>query len=218
MTLRFGVIPTNGRECVEKAVAALLPQVNGLIIIEAGGSVTRRIYPEGVAVLPDPLAPDLNISRWWNLGIDWAAQQAAAMGATTWDVAVINDDVIVPSTWLCYIADDMRALGCLAGCSGGHGGSPTIHRRAEPVSLFTRLQGFAFVIAGESGLRADEDLKWWYGDDKLGAEAAAAGGMVMFPGCSVQHLYPNAQTTLDHQPQIGRDRTTFITKMGYTPW
>lgn len=215
--IRLGVIPTNGRECVLQSVNALLPQVNYLAVIEAGHDRIHNQYPDGVIVLPDHQG-GLNISRWWNLGLDWAEKIALASDEDTWDVAIINDDVIVPPTWFCYIADDMRALGCKASCSGGNGNSVHVQRHAGPVSVFSRLQGFAFVIAGESGLRADEELHWWYQDDKLGADAAVAGGMVMYPGCEVRHLYPNGQVTGEMQVQIGLDRETFVRKMGYAPW
>lgn len=215
--IRLGVIPTNGRACVFQAIEALLPQVNYLAVVEAGPERTHNEYPPGVTVVPDHLTT-LNISRWWNIGLNWAEKVAQASGEETWDVAVINDDVIVPDTWLCYVADDMRTLGCKAACSGGNGNSVTIHRNPGPINIFTRIQGFAFVIAGESGLRADEDLHWWYQDDKLGADAASAGGMVMFPGCAVNHLYPNSQMTNEMHVQIAQDRAVFIEKMGYVPW
>jgi hypothetical protein len=216
--IRLGVIPTNGRECVVRAVNALLPQVNYLAVVMAGPDrAYRSSYPEGVTVLSDPDA-GLNISRWWNIGLTWAEKIAQASGEDAWDVAIINDDVIVPSTWFCYVADDMRSLGCKAACSGGSQSSVIIHRAPGPISTYTRMQGFAFVIAGESGLRADEDLCWWYQDDKLGADAASAGGMAMFPNCHVQHLFPNGQMTPDMQVQIGLDRGVFVEKMGYAPW
>lgn len=217
--MRVATIPTNGRECVERAIEGISHQVDHIIIVEAGTTVERREYTDPkVIVIPDPEAPDLNISRWWNIGIDWAAARAKEEGLDAWDVAVINDDVIVPSTWFCYIADDIRALGCVAGCSGGRGPVPLMHRAPGIVSVLERIQGFAFVIVGESGLRADEEFKWWFGDDMLGQQAATMGGMVMMPGCHVEHLYPGAQTTMDHQPQIGRDRTRFIEKNGFVPW
>jgi hypothetical protein len=215
--LRVAVIPTNGRECVEKSIAAISPQVHWITIVEAGNIYQRREYTdEKVVVLQG--GEEMNISHWWNVGIDWAARYAAAAEATEWDVAVINDDVIVPPTWMCYVADDMRALDCAAACSGGRAQAPLIQRAAGPISLYDRIQGFAFVIRGESGLRAIEEFKWWFGDDDIGQRAASMGGMAMMPGCHVEHLYPGAQTTLDHQPQIGRDRDLFIATHGFAPW
>lgn len=214
--MQFGVIPTNGRDCVDRAVEALRPQVDRLAIVEGGDPVTKREYPENVDVLQG--GAELNISHWWNTGIDWAADIAKEAGAEKWDVAVINDDVIVPPTWLCYITQDLRALGAVAGCTGGRNHAPEIQRAARAISLWQRIQGFAYVIAGETGLRIDEGMKWWFSDDDLGATAATMGGMVMMPGCHVTHLHPGGQTTVDHQPQIGRDRDYFIAKWGFVPW
>lgn len=203
---------------MQAAVSALLPQVNFMAVIEAGPDrFSRQDYPDSVTILSEPTG-SLNISQWWNIGIDWASNIAGEIGAEAWDVAIINDDVIVQPTWLCYIADDMRILGCVASCSGGTGTSPIIHRSPGPVSLYTRLQGFAFVLAGESGIRADERLEWWYQDDKLTADAASAGGMVMYPDCHVRHLFPNGQMTPQMHVQIAKDREMFVNLMGYAPW
>lgn len=217
MTLRMGVIPTNGRDCVTGAVATLLPQVDYLLIIEAGTAVTHRgDYPEErVTVLQD--GGPVNISRWWNLGLDWAQAVATALETDTWDVAIINDDVQVPDTWLCYVADDMRLLGCVAACSGGGGGAPIIHRNQGPMSLYERLQGFAFVVAGESGIRADERFRWYFSDDMLGLIAVGLGGAVMFPACHVQHHFPNLQVSTEMQVMISEDAVKFKEVWGWIP-
>lgn len=215
MTLRFGVIPTNGRDCIQRALPPLMAQADHVVVVESGPEIIERDYPSSVTVLSG--GPELNISHWWNVGIDWAAEVAKKQGAETWDVAVINDDVIIPDNWFCYVADDMRALNCVAGCSGGRIGRPVIQRVDGPVDVFYRMLGFAYVLAGEYGLRADEDMKVWFGDDDLGARAAAAGGMVVFPGCNVDHLHPSEQF-ISQQAQIVADRTTFIRKRGYVPW
>lgn len=215
MTLRFGVIPTNGRDCVDHAVSTLLHQVNYLLVIEAGTYVTHREYPEGVHTLSDE--GSVNISRWWNLGLDWCQAVATALEEDTWDVAIINDDVEVPPSWLCYIADDMRALGCVAACSGGTRGGPIIHRTPGPVAVMQRLQGFAFCLAGESGIRADEQYRWYFSDDKLGCIAASMGGVVMYPECHVTHRHPNMQVSHEMQIMITEDALKFKEEWGSLP-
>lgn len=217
--MKFGVIPTNGRECVERSVAALLPQVDHLVVVEAGPERTERSYPAEVNVLSFP-GPECNISRWWNMGLDLCAKLATEAGAKTWNTAVINDDVIVPHGWMDAVVTRMRGLQCAAGCSGGRGPVPVVHHHAGPVDLYTRLQGFAFVLAGEKGIRADEELVWWGSDDQIDWESRLAGGTVMVPGLHVEHLYPNAQT--NHSPELsaqtGRDMELFAKKWGKRPW
>lgn len=215
--LRFGVVPTNGRDCVDRAIAALRPQVDHIMVIQAGNNVTPRDYPAGVTLAADQGAP--NISRWWNIGIDWARDTATQLGHLQWDVAIINDDVIVPEGWVCYVADDLRDFGAVAGCSGGpREGVLVVHRRAAPVPLHDRIQGFAFILVGESGIRADEEFTWYFSDDNLGYEAASMGGMAMKPGCHVRHLYPNGQMTAELQVQNSLSAQAFVKKWGKLPW
>ena len=216
MTLRFGTIPTNGRDCVDRAVSSLLPQVDYLAVIEAGPTVIKRTYPEQVSIFTDEIEP-LNISRWWNLGLEWAQTVAMSLEENVWDIAIINDDVEVPPTWLCYIADDMRQLGCVGACSGGNGSSAVIHRAPATVSAFTRLQGFAFVLAGESGIRANEEYRWYFSDDHIDFTARTLGGSVMFPGCHVTHRHPNSQMTPDMQVIIAEDAAKFHAQWGVMP-
>lgn len=213
--LRFGVIPTNGRDCVDAAVRSLLPQVDFLLVIEAGPQITHREYPEQVTLIQDE--GQVNISRWWNKGLDWAQAIATAAEETMWDVAIINDDVEVPPTWLCYIADDIRTLGCVASCSGGSGGV-VIHRDPGPAGVYQRLQGFAFCLVGESGIRADETFRWYYSDDALGSIAAQMGGCAMFQECHVTHKYPNLQVSHEMQIMITEDTEKFKAKFGGLPW
>lgn len=217
MTLRLGVVPTNGRECSLDAVNALLPQVDVLAVVEAGTAPLCRDYGENVVHLHDDTEV-VNISKWWNKGLNWAAETATKLGEETWDVAIINDDVIVQPTWLCYIADDMRNLSCVAACSGGPDYAPIIQRTPGPVPLHTRMQGFAFVVAGETGIRANENMRWYYSDDWMDWLARRFGGMVIFPGCHVEHRYPNGQVTGEMNVYNVEDAEKFKRHWGMLPW
>ena len=135
-----------------------------------------------------------------------------------YDVAIINDDVIVPEGWFDAVAGKMREFKAAAACSGGTTGMPVFHTHSGPVPLHTRMQGFAFILAGESGLRADEQFRWYCGDDDLGWRAAGVGGMVMIPGFPVNHLYPNQQVTPEIQVLIAEDMQRFVDKWGQRPW
>lgn len=217
VTLRFGVVPTNGRPCSREAVAALLPQVTHLCVIEAGSNPVPQEYPDTVTVLVDDTRV-MNISKWWNMGLDWAQGVATALGHIAWDVAIINDDVVVPDGWVDFIAANLRPLGCLVGCTGGMTTTPIIHRKAGPVDLRTRLQGFAFVMTGESGLRAHEGMRWYFSDDYLDWNAREHGGVVMLPGKHVLHKHPNEQMTPTLQVYSSEDAVAFKKHWGMMPW
>jgi hypothetical protein len=74
------------------------------------------------------------------------------------------------------------------------------------------------MVAGELGLRANEDLYWYFSDDWMDWESRKLGGMVMVPGFPVQHLYPNQQVTPEMQVQIAKDAQTFVEIYGTRPW
>lgn len=224
---RFAVIPTNGRACLDEAVEAILPQVDLVLLIRTSEDNWnwRKRPPPKIINIASERSRELNISHWWNLGLDYAETKAgmqyadspAQPPATKWDVAVINDDCIVPEGWFDAVSGTMRQLQVAAGCSGG-AGYPILHTQPGPVNLATRMQGFAFMLAGEKGIRADERLHWWCGDDDLDWESRRLGGMVMVPGYHVNHLFPNGQMTPELQVQVARDLQTFVDKWGRRPW
>ena len=80
------------------------------------------------------------------------------------------------------------------------------------------MQGFAFIVAGETGIRADEQFAWYCGDDDLEWRLSASGGVVVIPGFPVQHLHPNAQVTPEIHELIAKDMQSFVDKWGTRPW
>ena len=220
MALRhFAVVPTNGRECLGPCLQALRDQVDVAVLVW-----TSATAPEDSGVALDPswvhvifdLEQPKNISRWWNLGMDYVDKLVASV-TPTWDVSVVNDDVIVPPGWFGSVSATMRQMQIAAACSGGREAQVRLHTKPGG-SLFDRMQGFAFMLAGEKHLRADEELVWWCGDNDLDQKARAAGGMAMIPGMHVQHLYPNGQMTPELQVQANRDCELFRAKWGFPPF
>lgn len=209
--MRLAVIPSNGRACLADCVRAIEPQVDRVIIIDTGHTywlATPGIYrAKG--------CEELNISSWWNQGLDVAAKMAEVNGEEEWDVAVLNDDVIVPPGWMQGVCSAMARGSAVAGCSGGH---DVVLRSAEAVPLDMRMQGFAFVLNGERGVRANENLHWYFTDDHIDWESRKAGGMSMVRGWPVEHLYPNGQLTPELHEQIARDAQTFVDIHGRRPW
>jgi hypothetical protein len=100
------------------------------------------------------------------------------------------------------------------------GRAEILHTQAAPVPLSQRITGYAFMLRGEAGLRADESLVWWAGDDDLGLQAQAAGGALLVPGIPVEHRAPDVQTNASPvlTAQAGRDMDTFVAKWGVRPW
>jgi hypothetical protein len=222
---RFAIIPSNNRPCVQDCVAAIAGQVDCVIRVWTGRAAgadgfSAGAYPQFVS-LNDP--GDINISRWFNLGLQYAADNVSINHVVgrpidKWDVAILNDDAIVPEGWFDAVSGKMREMKVAAACSGGAAVSmPVLHTQPGPVQIHTRMYGPAFILAGELGLRANEELKWWFTDDWLDWESRKLGGMVMIPGFQVQHLYPDGQMTGELQVQISHDANKFLEIYGMMP-
>lgn len=221
---RYVIIPTKGRDCLERCIAAVSTQVNDGVLVNTD---PEKIPPyweydkvnAGFAIIDD-IENEVNISRWWNQGLAWVEEDAAKHGYTEWDVAIINDDVIIPMDWYNVVAGSMRRGGVAAGCSGGTDNWPVVNREARQVPLQTRMQGFAFVLRGELRLRACEDIPWYGSDDYLDVQARLAGGVVMVPGYHVQHLHPNEylMTTPGLVAASDRGMGVLMEKIGFHPF
>lgn len=216
---RFAVIPTKGNrpEVLVRSVNAVGAQVQGYVDIVHNSPTdwleVDTCYPTSTAWM----SPDepVNLSKMWNRGLDMAARQAAWLGAKEWDVAIINDDAVIPEGWFDAVSTGMRDVRGAAACSGPVG---VVHHNPGPVPLHTRLQGYAFMLAGELGLRANEDIYWYFTDDYLDWESRKLGGMVMVQGFPVEHLHPNGQMTPEIHVQCAKDAQTFFDLYGMRPW
>lgn len=212
MVPKYAVIPTNGRPCVKECLDAIIPQVDAVLLVENGQAVPPQ---EKVYKFWD--SGDINISRWWNRGIDWARWMANRQGADDFFLAVLNDDAVPYEGWMNLVVGHMDALGAAAGCTGSVT-SYVLHQQPGPVGLWTRMTGWAFVLRGNSGVRANQNLKWYFSDDYVDWTARELGGMVMVPGAPVDHRHPNGQMTPELQVQSGIDAATFQEIWGLMPW
>ena len=124
-----------------------------------------------------------NLSRFWNVLFDYCRQAAAFREADRYDVAVFNDDAIVPAGWFDVCSTVLRGHPTAA---VAHTGTSPVHRHElleqYPYPREKRMCPWAFVVRGELGLRADEQLAWWFGDDDFCRQAIDAGGVLAAPG------------------------------------
>jgi glycosyltransferase involved in cell wall biosynthesis len=212
---RYALIPTNGRPCLKECIEAVRNQVDKIILVE-GGPGAAMILDSDYTVIREP---ELNISKWWNLGLKLIESRVQQARLPRWDVVILNDDAIIPDNWVQAVAGSMREAGAAAACSGGTRlPYRVLHTEPGPVGLMTRMQGFAFVLAGEKGIRADEKLHWYFSDDHVDWMARKLGGMLMIPGMGVEHLYPNSQMTAEMQAQVAEDAAHFYGYWGMRPW
>lgn len=224
MIPHYAVVPSNGRPYLDGLLASLAGQVDDVLVVannwqRVGDGRALRDSGAPVDVLDGP--DERNISRWWNLGLDAFTALAEGSGAAEWDVLVVNDDVVCPPGFVKTLSSRMRATTAVCAYPDQAGGQQEIlHTVAAPVPLSQRITGYAFLLRGEAGLRADEDLVWWAGDDSLDWTARQQGGALLVPGTPVEHRAPDVQTNASPEltAQTARDMDTFLAKWGARPW
>lgn len=192
--LRYAVIVTHDRPGdFADCLAAISPQVHHVIVI-----AHRATYAYGVrATVVDYDHEVPHIGEMWNFGLFVAEVKARTR---SYDVAVLNDDAIVPSDWFECVTRAMRGKEAAAGC---------IHRVSD-----SRMAGFAFILDGDKHLYADEQFRWWYGDTDLQRRAALAGGVAFAVGPGVEHRHPNSTTVGTLALLAKEDRQRFNLKWG----
>lgn len=170
----YVVVPSAGRDCLAGCMMSLLPQADRLFLVKNGPKYDVPLYDPKVVALDRHHGP-MNISWWWNAGIDRA--KLAAWPAAEWNVLLVNDDIVAPPNLVQSLSDAMRSSKAALAC-------PQLPGRGE------WIMGWCFMLRGEAGLRADEQFRWWHGDDDLHQQALQAGGSVRVDGCVPLHLYP----------------------------
>jgi glycosyltransferase involved in cell wall biosynthesis len=243
---KYAIIPTHNRTAeLEMLMASIGPGVDILVIDNASRPSTKEIvlaYADErsridrrpyINYIRDEEQPP-NLSRLWNVGLDWAQRVQRAViehGEATADeeyaVAILNDDVVLPAEFIERMARALLMLDVDIAFPGPHRHSH-VNRRKGPVPLHERMAGWCFVVRGSSGLRADERLRWWCGDDDLeqsalqGGRGTVAVGQNVFntgdPSTDLRHLYPDQSTVGVLREQTEKDMATFVKKWGFRPW
>jgi len=224
---RYAVIPTYNRpDVLLRSLAAATAESDYVLVLDNGDDPALMVTPpklesSGWGLLQVPMRPP-NLSHLWDVGITLAARDARYRDLQQWDVAVLNDDAIIPPGWYHTLSTRMRETGCAAASTGLLDGTPTgnaiIHRTPGTTALSQRMQGHAFLLRGEADLRPDRNLQWWCGDNDLDMQARAWGGTLVMAGLPVQHLYPDQSTRGELAARTGIDMAYFVEKWKFRPW
>lgn len=173
-------------------------------------------------VVPIP-APAMQLHEMWNTGLDMAEEHAKAAGYDLWNVAVLNSDLRVGPNFLYTLARGLRAHPNTAIAY------PNIYKAVpyndiaefdNPNYARQTMSGYAWMLAGETGLRVDEQFGWWYGDSDIELQARKAGYNVISVGAckAPEHLDANGSVYQQHRlTQIRADETRFAAKWGIDP-
>lgn len=209
------ILTHNRPELLHGAVAAIRSQVDDVLVVDNASDPPAEV-PEGVHLAAIPDQPP-NLSKLWNFGLDFFA---GLYGDRPWDVAVLCDDTVAPAGWFDVVAGAMRITNATVGCTNPWGvPHPPVVKRQPDRDIAGRMIGWAFVLDGTSGLRADETMTFWYLDTDLDFQARQLGGFVMVGGHPVPNVHPGEFTaTGRYNKQIEQDRDAFAKKWGSLPW
>lgn len=213
---RYAVIPTHNRpQLLTALVASLGPQCDRIVVLDNASEPPvdeeklQAAAGISVTVLRDEEQPP-HLSRFWNVMLDDVAEKARRAGHEVYDVAVFNDDAIVPAGWYDGCANGLRE----------HDTAVAAHTTPTTPALLTelhldpsnRMTPHAFVVRGEVGLRADESMRWWYFDDDLSWQARLTGGVLSVSGPRVVNARANTTTVGPLAEQAEKDRAVFEAK------
>jgi hypothetical protein len=230
---RYAIIPTRNRhEHLVSLLRQLEGQVNLVYVTDnASDEPLSSLWLRGRAdvrtiVKRDDTQPP-HLYKMWNDAFDVIAATAKIMGEKLWDVAVLNDDTSLPEGWYDTVAaalfrtpESLKHLNTPAiACTYAQttAGMPYLKTQIDG-NIATRMCPWAFVVRGELGLRADESMRWWWGDTDFEWQAIQVGGVLMLPGEAPANTLANSTTHGALAEQAGRDGETFATKWGRRPW
>lgn len=215
---RYAVVPTHNRpERLLALVTSLGAQVDHIVVLDNASeppvdAEALRKVAGSVEVIRDEEQPP-NLARFWNDLFDFVAKHAE--GQKEWDVAVLNDDAIIPAGWYDAVSTGLRGHETAV---VSHTGTSPVHRPdlvdEIPYARQRRMCPWAFVVRGESGLRADDSMRWWFFDDDFNRQAILAGGVLAVPGPLVINAHAVESTVGELAEQAKRDQATFAAKWG----
>lgn len=214
---RYAIIPTHNRPARLLAlVSSLGRQCDQIIVLDNAsdppvdsGKLSAAAGPAAVEVIRDREQPP-HLSRFWNVMLDRCAPFALEKDGDEWDVAILNDDAIVPAGWYDACSNGLRA----------HDTAVIAHTTPTRPELLTelgndphnRMTPHAFVIRGEARMRADEAMRWWWFDTDLEWRARLAGGVLSVAGPRVANSLANSTTRGSLAEQAQRDGEFFEKK------
>lgn len=231
---RYAIIPTHNRhELLVSLLHQIADQVDLIYVIDNASDqplselwLKVQVPAARTIVVRDEEQPP-HLYKMWNDAFKRVAATSAVMREEMWDIIVLNDDSNVPSGWVDYVCKELRSQDN----PQRYGGDPAIvctdaygtllhpqFKHQRDGNIMTRMCPWAFVVRGELGLRADESMRWWWGDTDFEWQAIEHGGVLLLPGKTVKNTLANSTTHGALAEQAGRDGETFTAKWGRRPW
>lgn len=154
------------------------------------------------------------ISTWWNLGLNYVREFAEKREH---EVFVVSSDNVGRPDSIAMLATFMRDNNLAMVGPNPWQDFARIFRIEHARGCHDRVPGGCWMLAGESGLRVDEQFRWWYSDDDLEMQAREHSGAGILPGTGLI-AGPDTELSLEKQLWAVQDRRKFVEKWGKQPW
>jgi len=225
---RYAIIPTHNRHTeLQRLITQLQHDVDDVIVVDNASDPPVDICSliqdaharlKRIRVLRDAEQPP-HLYHMWNEGLAEIESCTVARRTSAWDVAIFNDDAIIPAGWFDTVSTGLRTHGVAAASTGwnGHVTRDRVLRVPGEGGFSARLCSWAFITRGELHLRADERFKWWYGDNDFDWTARQTAGVVLLPGPIVVNEHANSTTVGPLAEQSGHDAEAFKQKWSRLP-
>jgi len=166
---RYAIIPTGNRQ-QDYLNVYLQCKENNIIPVTIATSALAVAYSQGKVIREN----EVNISKWWNLGLNWIAEKQFDSDED-YVVYILNDDIELPRGWFDTLQYEI--IRGNSGASGERTGSPE------------KIAGYAFALNGKHDMRFDENLHWYYGDDDIQHQCESEGGFSIVKNLKVINKY-----------------------------
>lgn len=173
---RYAIIPTGSREKDYLDVIEYCKK-NNATTVTISTSDEADSYSVGKVIKNR----EINISKWWNLGLEYIAEKEF-INDEEYIVAILNDDAVLPVHWFDKLEQPIKA-----GASGASG---------LRFGVSKQISGYAFVLNGHHDIRADESLVWYYGDDDIQRQCESEQGFTLVRRLAVGNKYARSSEKL----------------------
>ena len=136
---------------------------------------------------------EINIQKWWNIGIDFAKKNGARY------VAILNDDTILEKGDLLKLFWKIKEDGTTL---------------AVPVNQGEAGWGHCWILDTFHNIFPDERFSWWCGDHDLEIRALKTKGVSYLP-LPILNKHPNELTVLDPRLQVLTKKDIWIFRKKY---
>lgn len=170
LDLLFGLIESSGLPREQVVIVQTRPEVS---------------LPRGLVVLKEFGPP--NIQRWWKIGIEESITRGASV------VAVLNDDVSIPTGSLQRLAQELKRSGATIASPSRPPKRDRVYKRPL-VPYEPRLWGCYWLLDVSKGLMPDTSYSWWFGDNDLDIRARRDYSGVLNFDVPYEHFFPGEGT------------------------